>query len=89
MLAQGRRRWADVVQMLYKCFFVCWVRAARRVKILFFWDAEYAWRDFFTTRDSSGYCDWSQSNAEKISEAQRGAVCSLATAMINGTVHLF
>ena len=24
MSDQRRRRWADVVQMLYNCFFVCW-----------------------------------------------------------------
>ena len=30
-----------------------------------FWDAVYAWRVFFATRDSSGYCDWPQNNAEK------------------------
>ena len=28
------------------------------------WDADYAWRVFFTTCDSSGYCDWLQSNAD-------------------------
>ena len=43
-------------------------RAARRVKILFFY-ADYACRFFFETRDASGYCDWPKSNAEK-----RGAV---------------
>ena len=65
--------------------------------------------DFFATRNSSGYCDWPQSNSEKrgavkdklfpafISrrsaaqrgEAQRGAACSVARAMINSTVYLF
>ena len=37
---------------------------------LVFWDADYAWR-FFTTRDSSGYCDWPQSSAEKMRRRER------------------
>ena len=43
--------------------------AARRVKILFFLGCWLCMGSFFETRDSSGYCDWPQSNAEK-----RGAV---------------
>ena len=30
-----------------------------------FLDADYAYSFFFATHDSSGYCDWPQSNAEK------------------------
>ena len=59
---------------------------------------------FFATRDSSGYCDWPQSNAEKRgavkaklfpafisrrSSAERGAACCLAPVMINSTVYHF
>ena len=59
---------------------------------------------FFATRDSSGFCDWPQSNAEKRgavkaklfpafisrrSSAERGAACCLAPVMINSTVYHF
>ena len=43
--------------------------AVRRVKILFWGMLIVHGEGFFTTRDSSGYRDWPQSNAEK-----RGAV---------------
>ena len=39
--------------------------AARRVEIVFFGMMTIHGGEFFTTRDSSGYRDWPQSNAEK------------------------
>ena len=36
MLDQRGRRWADVVQMLYKCFRLCWVHPYQCVVIIFY-----------------------------------------------------
>ena len=53
---------------------------------------------FFATRDSSGFCDWSQSNVKaklfpafisRRSSAERGAACCLAPVMINSIVYHF
>ena len=60
------------------------LRAARRVKILFFGILILHGRGVFTTRDSTGYYDWPQSNAEKMRRRERnfsqlsfrGAACS-------------
>ena len=47
------------------------VGAAQRVKILFFSILIMHGGEFFTTRDSSGYRDLSQSNAEKTRRCER------------------
>ena len=76
-------------------------RAARRVKILFFWDADYAWRVFLRhvtllaivighRATPKNAAPWEINFSSFHFEAQRGVACRVAPAMISSTaVYLF